>query len=424
MMRRHMRRGRTVALLAAVGLALFGGLVPCRAEYQLSPGDIIEISVAGMPDLKQRAPIQFDGTITLPIVGTITAAGATSADVRARVEMALAAKVLRQRTADGRDHVVVIQPGDVAVAIAEYRPVYVNGDVLQPGQHPYRPQMTVRHAIVLSGGVSTVRGRASSNMAVEVLEVNREYRTNALALAREQVHGWRLAAELEGSDTIKEQRLAEVSIPAATLSEYLRTETSYLNIRQREYKTEKAHLQSAARLASEQIETLTTQEKQETQGLQTDIDELDRVNKLFGSGSLVSGRVTDARRAVLLSSTRRLQTTSTLSQIKQQRDEYMFRLEKLDTQRRLEVLRDVKESQLRTADMRTRVESAAQKLQVYGQMASVDAANNGVRPAVTIIRRNGEGWDRIPASEDASLLPGDAIEVAARADQVSAAAVQ
>jgi polysaccharide export outer membrane protein len=57
-------------------------------------------------------------------------------------------------------------------------------------------------------------------------------------------------------------------------------------------------------------------------------------------------------------------------------------------------------------------------------MASVDAANNGVRPAVTIIRRNGEGWDRIPASEDASLLPGDAIEVAARADQFSAAVVQ
>jgi polysaccharide export outer membrane protein len=423
MMRRHIPRGRTGALLATVGLALLGALVPCRAEYQLSPGDIVEITVAGVPDLKQRVPIQLDGTITLPIVGTVAAAGSTSADVRARVEMALAAKVLRQRTSDGRDHVVLIQPGDVAVAVAEYRPVYVNGDVLQPGQHPYRPQMTVRHAIVLSGGVSTVRGRAA-NIGVEVVEVEREYRTTALALAREQVHAWRLAAELEGSESIKEQRLVETPIPAATLSEYLRTETSYLNIRLREYKNEKAHLQSAARMASEQIETLTTQEKKEAQGLQTDIDELDRVNKLFGSGSLVSGRVTDARRAVLLSSTRHLQTISTLSQTKQQRDEFLFRLERLDTQRRLEVLRDIKESQLRAGEMRTRLEAAAQKLQVYGRMASVDAANSGTRPAITIIRRSGEGWDRLPASEDAALLPGDAIEVAARVGQVATAAVQ
>ncbi|AZO77562.1 MULTISPECIES: polysaccharide biosynthesis/export family protein [unclassified Bosea (in: a-proteobacteria)] len=423
MMRRHIRGGRTGAFLAAVGLVLLSALVPCRAEYQLSPGDIVEITVAGMPDLKQRVPIQLDGTITLPIVGAIAAAGSTPADVRARVEMALAAKVLRQRTSDGRDHVVLLQPGDVAVAVAEYRPVYVNGDVLQPGQHPYRPQMTARHAIVLSGGVSTVRGRAAS-IGVEVVEVEREYRTTALALAREQVHAWRLAAELEGSESIKEQRLVETPIPAATLSEYLRTETSYLNIRLREYKNEKAHLQSAARTAGEQIETLTTQEKKEAQGLQTDIDELDRVNKLFGSGSLVSGRVTDARRAVLLSSTRHLQTISTLSQTKQQRDEYLFRLEKLDTQRRLEVLRDIKESQLRTGEMRTRLEAAAQKLQVYGRMASVDAANRGARPAITIIRRSGEGWDRLPASEDAALLPGDAIEVVARADQVATAAVQ
>lgn len=423
MMRRHIRGGRTAALLSAIGLTLLSALVPCRAEYRLSPGDIIEITVAGMPELKQRAPIQLDGTIAIPMVGTMAAAGSTTADLQARAEMTLAAKILRQRTPDGRDRSVLIQPGDVAVAVVEYRPIYVNGDVLQPGQHPYRPQMTVRQAIALSGGVSMVRGR-SANMGVEVVEVDREYRTSALAWAREQVHAWRLAAELEGSETIKEQRLVEVSIPAATLSEYLRTETSYLNIRLREYKNEKAHLESAARLAGEQIATLTTQEKQETQGLQTDIDELDRVNKLFGSGSLVSGRVTDARRAVLLSSTRRLQTTSTLSQIKQQRDEYLFRLEKLDTQRRLEVLRDIKESQLRTAEVRTRLEAAAQKLQVYGRMASVDAANSGVRPAVTIIRRSGEGWDRLPASEDADLLPGDAIEVMARSDLVTTAAAQ
>jgi polysaccharide export outer membrane protein len=418
-----MRGGRTGALLAAIGLALLSALVPCRAEYLLSPGDVIEITVAGMPDLKQRAPIQVDGTITLPMVGSIVAAGSTSTDVQARAEMALASKVIRQRTPDGRDRIVLIQPGDVAVAVVEYRPVYVNGDVLQPGQHPYRPQMTVRHAIALSGGVSTVRGR-SATMGVDVVEVEGEYRTTVLALAREHVHAWRLTAELEGSEDIKEQRLVDAPIPAATLSEYLQIESSYLNIRLLEYRNEQVHLQNAARLADEQIETLTTQEKQEAQGLQSDIVELDRINKLFGAGSLVSPRVTESRRAVLLSSTRHLQTTATLSQMKQQREEFLFRLEKLDTQRRLEVLREMKESQVRATELRTRLEAAAQKLQVFGRIASADAASSGARPAITIIRRSGEGWERLSASEDADLLPGDAIEVVARPDLLETAAGQ
>jgi polysaccharide export outer membrane protein len=418
-----MRGGRTGALLAALGLALLSAPVPCRAEYLLSPGDVIEITVAGMPDLKQRAPIQLDGTITLPMVGSIVAAGSTSTDVQARAEMALASKVIRQTTPDGRDRIVLIQPGDVAVAVVEYRPIYVNGDVFQPGQHPYRPQMTVRHAIALSGGVSTVRGR-SATMGVEVVEVDREYRTTVLALAKEHVHAWRLTAELEGSEDIKEQRLVDAPIPAATLSEYLRIESSYLNIRLVEYRNEKVHLQNAARLAGEQIETLTTQEKQEAQGLQSDIDELDRINKLYGSGSLISPRVTEARRALLLSSTRRLQTTATLSQVKQQREELLFRLEKLDTQRRLEVLRDMNESQARVAELRTRLEAAAQKLQVFGRIISADATSTGARPEITIIRRSGEGWDRLSVSEDADLLPGDAIEVVARPDLLETAAGQ
>jgi polysaccharide export outer membrane protein len=423
MMRRHIRGGRTGALLAAIGLALLSTPVPCRAEYRLSPGDVIEITVAGMPDLRQRAPIQLDGTIAIPMAGTIVAAGSTAADVQARAEMALAAKVFRQRTPDGRDRAVLIQPGDVAVAVVEYRPIYVSGDVLQPGQHPYRPQMTVRQAIALSGGVSMVRGR-SATMGVEVVEVDRDYRATVLALAKEQVHAWRLAAELEGSETIKEQRLPDAPIPAATLSEYLSVESSYLNIRLLEYRNEKAHLENAARLAGEQIATLTNQEKQEAQGLQSDIDELDRINKLFGSGSLVSPRVTESRRAVLLSSTRRLQTVATLSQVRQLRDEYLFRLDKLDTQRRLEVLREMNESQKRAAELRTRLEAAAQKLQVFGRIISADSANSGVRPVLTIIRRSGDGWGRLSVPEDADLLPGDAIEVVARSDLVATAAAQ
>ena len=50
-------------------------------------------------------------------------------------------------------------------------------------------------------------------------------------------------------------------------------------------------------------------------------------------GSLISPRVTDARRAVLLSSTRKLQTSAQLMDVKKQQDEFKRKLEKLDDQR-------------------------------------------------------------------------------------------
>src|SRR5215813_6681291 len=46
-----------LVLLAA---ALLWSTQLARADYRLQGGDVVEISVAGVPELKQRAPVQFD----------------------------------------------------------------------------------------------------------------------------------------------------------------------------------------------------------------------------------------------------------------------------------------------------------------------------------------------------------------------------
>jgi polysaccharide export outer membrane protein len=370
-----------------VGMALLWAPDPCRAEYRLVAGDVVEIAVAAVPELRQRTPVQLDGSIVIPMLGAVTAAGSTASELQARVETALATKALRLRMPDGRERIVLIQPGDVTAAIVEYRPIYVSGDVLNPGQHAYRPQMTARHAIALSGGPSTVRGRAATASGVEIAEAEREYRTATAALAKEHVLSWRLAAELDGSATIKEQPLGHLSVSAASIAEFLRVESRYLQVRLAEAKSERAHLENMVRQAGEQIETLTTQEQGEMRGLQADMEELDRVNKLFGTGSLPSPRVTESRRAVLLSSTRRLQTTANLSQVKQQRDDLLWRLDKIDTQRRIEVLRESRESQLRMSELRARLEGATEKLRVLGQMVVLESTANVAPPGITIIRK-------------------------------------
>lgn len=41
---------------------------------------------------------------------------------------------------------------NVSVSILEYRPFFVNGQVMKPGSYPYHPGLTVNKAITIAGG--------------------------------------------------------------------------------------------------------------------------------------------------------------------------------------------------------------------------------------------------------------------------------
>jgi len=114
-----------------------------------------------MPEQRNRVQIQIDGTIALPGVGTVEVAGLTPAELQTRMETLLQSKILRQRSPDGREQALVVKPGDIMTSVVEYRPIYVTGDVLTPGQQVYRASMTVRQAVAVAGGFSLLRSRAA-----------------------------------------------------------------------------------------------------------------------------------------------------------------------------------------------------------------------------------------------------------------------
>lgn len=141
-------------ILVAAGLAISA---QAKAEYRVNVGDVLEVAVAGVPELRYRAPVQMDGNISLPLVGTLPASGLPLPEIRAKIGAALKSKIFRQRTADGREVVIVIDADEVTATIAEYRPVYVNGDVSKPGEYPYRPASTVRQLVAMAGGYDIMR---------------------------------------------------------------------------------------------------------------------------------------------------------------------------------------------------------------------------------------------------------------------------
>src|SRR5947207_13515025 len=80
--------------------ALCCSLNPARAEYRLQGGDVVEISVSGVPELRQRAPVQLDGSVTFPVVGTFMVEGVEFSEIRTKLQSAVASKIFRIRTAD------------------------------------------------------------------------------------------------------------------------------------------------------------------------------------------------------------------------------------------------------------------------------------------------------------------------------------
>ncbi|ODM71483.1 polysaccharide biosynthesis/export family protein [Bradyrhizobium elkanii] len=409
---RHGQSGRCVRWgLVAVGLTISA---QAKAEYRVSVGDVLEVAVAGVPELRQRAPVQVDGNISLPLVGMVPVAGLPLQEIRAKVGAALTSKVFRQRTVDGREVVVVIDADQVTAIVAEYRPVYVNGDVSKPGEYPYRPASTARQLIAMAGGYDIMHIRMN-NPYLESADLRSEYGSLWTELAKEQARMWRIKSELgEGTQINPSASLAEVPIARSAVSEIVNAEAEYLKTKQSDYQQEKAYLQRSVRQGDDEVRVLSEQQKKDEEGLQSDVEDLQKATDLFGKGSLISPRVTDARRAVLLSATRRLQTSAQLLQVKKLQDEYARRLAKLDDQRKLDLFRELQETSLKLNQIREKLQSVGEKLQYTSMVRSQLARGAGSKPDIAIIRKSEKGPERIVVNEDAELQPGDTIEVSLR----------
>ncbi|MCC7540446.1 MAG: polysaccharide biosynthesis/export family protein [Deltaproteobacteria bacterium] len=144
--------GRVASLV--VGLALVaacgGPSLPPRTfydalerqsgrDYLVGPGDVLRVNVFGDERLSTRVTVQPDGRVTLPLVGELSVARRTVAQVNTDVSTAYS-RFLREG-------------GQVTVTVEEIHSysVFVTGRVNRPGEYtPDRP-VTVMQALTLAG---------------------------------------------------------------------------------------------------------------------------------------------------------------------------------------------------------------------------------------------------------------------------------
>jgi polysaccharide export outer membrane protein len=251
-----------------------------------------------------------------------------------------------------------------------------------------------------------------NNPYLESADLRGQYGSLWTELAKEQARIWRIKTELGDGSQIDPVALKDVPIAFSTISEIVSTETEYLKTKESDYQREKAFLERAVREGDDHVNVLSAQQKTEEEGYQADLEDLQKVNDMFSKGSAVNTRVTDARRAVLNSATRKLQTQAQLMQIKTQQDELKRKLEKLDDQRRIDLLRELQDASEKLNETRAKLQSVGEKLQYTAMVRSQLVRGAGDKAEITIIRKGQKGEERIVADEDAELRPGDTVEVA------------
>lgn len=148
--------GRSPACLAAAVcllLAACGGGAPsatpddldrlrtaAAAPPRLQPGEKIRVTVFGENSLSGEYQIDPSGFISLPLAGTVKAAGLTQNDLAHELEASLRSGYLKDPK--------------VTVSISEFRPFFILGEVEKPGSYPYSSGLNVMSAIATAGGTT------------------------------------------------------------------------------------------------------------------------------------------------------------------------------------------------------------------------------------------------------------------------------
>jgi protein involved in polysaccharide export with SLBB domain len=149
------QRAKTAGILAAIlwlGLASAGHAkntiasqaygAPAAAsginDYVLGVGDKLQVTVFGEDDLSGEFQVSSTGTVSMPLIGEVKAAGLTSTQVQATITSRLAAGYMKDP--------------HVSLQVSTYRPFFIVGEVMKPGSYTYVNGMTVINAVALAGG--------------------------------------------------------------------------------------------------------------------------------------------------------------------------------------------------------------------------------------------------------------------------------
>jgi polysaccharide export outer membrane protein len=398
----HLLAGGAFALMA-----IFLSTPAQSAESQFLPQTKLRLSVIQwMPTkgiyeewgaLSGEFVVARDGTIELPVVGSVPVGDLDSAGLASEIAKRLQAKIG-----------LVAKP-EATVEVVEYPPIYVVGDVTTPGEYRFRDGLTTLQALALGGGVfrssSKERSESEITLAGELQGIGTDVVRTMAKIAR-------LEAEMSGATNIQFPSVAADSADSKIAAEIFAQEKTIFLARANELDRQTKSLAELRELLNAEINVLGEKIKAADAGIESAEKELAGVTVLVDQGLAVAARKSDLERSLSRDRTDRLDQVTAVMRARQGITEATRNMEGLRDRQQTDVATELQQAQA-NLDQLILNRNVKQKLlfDTLGSASSSGSPNGNRTVTFTIVRREGGEPRDISALESTALLPGDVVKV-------------
>ncbi|WP_224407345.1 polysaccharide biosynthesis/export family protein [Afifella sp. IM 167] len=365
--------------------------------YRAVPGDVLQVSAYGGDNLSGRFTIGGDGSIILPLIGATPVAGMTMTEIGQALSRLFAERV----------------PGvSVTASVLEHAPVYILGDVRNPGSYPYRPGMISLELIALAGGLGRV-DTPENDASLQLIQLRQEYRDLDLQVFALMTRRARAKAELSGSEfafPFEESEDLQVERLHQTIVE---DEKRVFDIRRRSLEREQQALVEQEKSFTREIESITESISLHDAEIGLLEQDVAAAAKLVERGLTPASNLRAAERQ--LSATKRdaLELRSFLARAEQNRQAISERRASLIDKRENEAAENVQSAELDMARMKDKQQSLLASMAEIAASARHDqlaAIERRVR--YSVLRAGDDGaYSEIDGNEQLAMKAGDILRV-------------
>lgn len=403
-----LRKGAALAFATALLLTAPLAALAQDGQYRLGTADKLRIRVAEWQPadgtIRNWDVINGDysvgpsGTLSLPFIGQLDVAGKTPGEVGEAIGAGLQSKFALRNLPSA------------SVEVAQFRPVFLTGDVQTPGEYPYAPNMTVLKAVSLAGGLR--RSDAGQRFARDFINARGDAAVYDDQRGRLLARQARLLAEVSGDQQIKKTPEMEKVINIDAL---LESESALMKSRTERYTLQLKALKDLRELLDSEVESLRKKAESQQRQLQLANEDREKVNRLNEQGlALAQRRISAEERAAEVEATL-LDIDTNALRAKQDinkaiQDEINLRND-WEAQRSKELQDTQAELQKLNLQLSTSRELMSEALAQSAEALRFDPSGKSASISYVVVREDNGQSKEIKVDETTALQPGDVIKV-------------
>jgi polysaccharide export outer membrane protein/exopolysaccharide production protein ExoF len=343
------------------------------------------------------------GDVSLPLIGSVPAAGLKPEELATSISQRLKSKV-------GLSNMP-----DTAVEVVQFRPFYVVGRVEKPGEFPYRPGLTVLQAVGVAGGLYRATDAAMLRVDKDIISAQSGVDTLALESDQLLMRRARLRVELEGGSSIPIP--AELTRPKddPAVTEMMLHEQKILESRSEALRSQTSALQELKELLDKEIASLGSRLELKDKQIALVRQELATVGSLVSKGLTTGSRQLSLESAEAEVETNKLELDTALLRARQEMSKADRDMIDLRSKRRDEILVDLRETDAKFEESRQKLAASRKLLDESRDFAMQFAAgglrDQTLRTTYAIVRGSGSQSTEVTVSETDPMQPGDVLKV-------------